>query len=467
MLTTLMLFIGSMLAWWGALWWGMPVNWQRISPSAILLLHTLPPLLFASSIRIFGWLKARKARQQAAEQAAREAQAQQAQQQAAREQHEAAIRLRQQTVECRGVWVSTLSPTPPQWIDELPPGCSWQTLEPEALEPGELRTSLTPVLSELLQQVYNDTPEAMHLPLYLVPMAELAGAEQLQWIKPLQQQAAAEIDPEQRLSCRFMPEHGPLGDRVLQLLRQDPELPGLLTLSLDAPWASEEEENDDAFAPAPVRSPAPGLALVAMLFLRPGLPMPESMPAQQAGEDPYQPYWDKNTPVRNAHWGGVPAEAQLALLTQPALASLSQSAEALECRGGALSLSKAIRPLLDQCMLNAGLSTQPFGEEIQAQAEAKPLSWLIHNSGPVESGGTRLAAVGNVLGTAQVDLNPIDQASNIVREWGDVGQAASALLAASAVCHSARLEAPVVMTQFAADSVNLAIITPPAEQESV
>ena len=206
-----------------------------------------------------------------------------------------------------------------------------------------------------------------------------------------------------------------------------------------------------------------GAAIVVMLWMRPGLQAPVEVEPAPDAIDPYQPYWEKTLPVHHVEWGSVPAEAQQSLLMQPVLASLSQAAQAQDLHGGALSLSKAMRPLLNDCMVNARLRAMPFNDEAEPEIEALDPAWLVHNSGPIKTGGTRLAAMGSILGTEQIDLNPIDQASNLLREWGDVGTAASAVLTAMAVCHCAKLDAPVVLTQFDQQSVSLAIVRPTEE----
>lgn len=57
MLRLLTLFGGFTVGWWSLLWLVLPLSWQRISPSAMLLLHIVPPVALTLGLR---WWMARK-----------------------------------------------------------------------------------------------------------------------------------------------------------------------------------------------------------------------------------------------------------------------------------------------------------------------------------------------------------------------------------------------------------------------
>jgi hypothetical protein len=297
--------------------------------------------------------------------------------------------------------------------------------------------------------------------------------EQLTRIKALKQAAAAQAlgaDSHVSGDCRFLPGSGMIGDRVLQALQQDPELPGVVVVAADAPLALSDEDGEWG-EPEPALQAhrrwhgEPGMAVVAMVFLRDGLPMPREMVPEE-GADPYQPYWEKEFSGPSAGWGAVPASRQASLAQLPLLAVLAQSSSINLSQDRALQLARQLQPVLDNALVNAALLDYPFSPE-----EAKPenrqaasLAWLCHNSGQIDVGGVRLAAIATALSRHEVELHPIDEASNVVREWGDAGAATAMLLAATAVSHSARLQAPAVITQFHHDQVSLALARPPAEE---
>ncbi|MCD4486871.1 hypothetical protein LQR31_20570, partial [Chromobacterium vaccinii] len=150
----------------------------------------------------------------------------------------------------------------------------------------------------------------------------------------------------------------------------------------------------------------------------------------------------------------------------PRLAVLSQSSSVSLAQDKALQLARSLQPVLDNALVNAALLDYPFSPE-EAKPEnnqASTLAWLCHNSGQIDVGGVRLAAIATALSRHQVELHPIDEASNVVREWGDAGAATAMLLAAAAVSHCARLQAPAVITHFHDELVSLAMARPPAEE---
>ncbi|OHX13879.1 hypothetical protein BI347_10435 [Chromobacterium sphagni] len=468
------LFGGLTIGWWGLLWLVLPVSWQRISPSAILLLHLGPPMLLSVGIKLWAHLKEKRAQAEAQRQEALAQSERDGQREAARAQHMAALAERQRAVGCRWLWAAALpAKDEPAWLAETADGSYWQALDADDVEPGEALDALEPYLAEMLSSLYAEAPGAAWLPLYLETMPLVSGVEQLTRAKALKQAAAAEAlgaDCHVSGDCRFLPGSGPIADRVLQALQQDPELPGVVVVAADAPLA-QQDDDEDWGAPDPALQAhrrwhgEPGMAVVAMVFLRDGLPVPQAMLAEE-GADPYQPYWEKEFSGPAAGWGAVPASRQASLAQLPLLAVMAQSSSASLAQDKALQLARQLQPVLDNALVNAALLDYPFSPE-----EAKPdtrqaagLAWLCHNSGQIDVGGVRLAAIATALSRHEVELHPIDEASNVVREWGDAGAATSMLLAATAVSHSARLQAPAVITQFHHDQVSLALARPPAEE---
>lgn len=451
------------LLWWGALWLLVPLDWQQVSPTAMLLVHLLPPLLLTALSHVWRLRQERRAQAAAQAQADAEAAEQQSRRDEARTRHQAELRSRQQALPCRWLWVQALPQRDePAWLGELPDGCRWEVLTEDELEDHESLDCLQDVAQAGLQALYEEVPGAAALPLLLEVLPQQSGIEQLARIRQWQQQAWQSDAPPPASDCRFLPGSGTLADRVQQFLVQEPELPGAVVLALDAPRAGwEPDEDADAATRQQWREQGvPGAAVVLLLFLRDGLSAPAS--GVEAAADPYQPYWERDPASVSAGWGRVPAGAQQGLAALPVLACLAQSGQGELSRQGTLQLTRQLQPLLDNALVNAALLDFPFSaEDADPQRnQADSVAWLVHNGGDVDVGGTRLAAIGSNLTRHQIALHPVDEASNLVREWGDVGATAPALLTALAVTHCARLAAPAVLAQFQPDHAALSLARP-------
>lgn len=465
---------GLTMGWWGLLWLVLPrlgwLNWQSVSPTAILLAHLAPPAMLSAAIRVWSHLKEARAKLAEQQQAAAEEDERQASRDAARERHYAALRERQQAASCRWLWARALPvKDAPEWTAELAAGCAWSEMDRETLERDDTLAVLRPHVVELLSDLYLDAGGAAWLPLLVEPIPTLSGVEQLTAFKQWQLEAAQTAlgDDAPTLDCRFLPGSGLIADRARLALQQAPELPGVAVLAADAPWAQAEEDDDwnPPDAAETLRRKwlgQPGMACVALLFLRDDLPPPASASAEEDAADPYQPYWEKDFSRGAGDWGGVPARWQPQLAALPHLAALAQACQTETPQDKALQLARGLQPVMDNALVNARLLDYPFSPE-DAKPEndqAAATAWLVHNSGEIDVGGVRLAALAGSLSRHQVDLHPIDEASNLVREWGDVGAAFAALQAAVAVAHCARLQAPAVITQFSQDHVAVAIARP-------
>ncbi|TDR79835.1 hypothetical protein [Paludibacterium purpuratum] len=468
---SLLLFVSSLFGWWGLLWLGLPVSWQRISPSAILLIHAVPPVLIFSLAKL--WLGKRKERAAAADEQRK--QAAEAERLAAlataREQHRAALAVRREPVECRwaGLMLQGQGAEAPAWLDDLGEHGFVRQIEADELEGDSLSERLTPALTEWFTALYEQAPGAAALPLLLEPCPALAGGEQLQWVRKVQLQVLDSLAETQfknrprprEMACRFLPGRGLLAERLITLFEQDATLPGATVLAFDAAWADSVLDDEPA---------SQGAAVAGLLFLRANLPQSEpaaDVPAEQNGDNaPYQAYWQKPVALEWAEWGTVPPWAQEDLLTQPKLAALARGAHASALPTGVIGMSKVLRTLLDEALINGSLRDLPFADdEPDPQAEqAASLAWLVHDGGSLRAAGGRMAALGSLLSDNEVELSPIDDASNLVRDCGVLGSANDVALDACAALHAARLQAPVLLAHFVGDEASLSVTRPPLEE---
>ncbi|WP_293766644.1 hypothetical protein [uncultured Aquitalea sp.] len=466
---------GFTVGWWSLLWLVLPVSWQRISPSAMLLLHIVPPVALTLTLR---WWNARKEKKAEAERQQAEAAAE-AERVAAREEarrrHNTALEERRQSIACHWLRCTALPVSDePAWLAETDENCQWLPLERDQLEDDELLAALAEPQREALEALYLSAPGAAWLPVYTEVIPTQSGIEQLAALKSVQQEAAelALDSAGPAVECRFLPGHGDVAERARQALLQMPDCPGLVVLAADAPALPLEDEDDFDAEPDPDLAwrGKPGLAVACLLFLRNGLPC-EDIAAHTLpddAQDPYQPYWEKPLAPHSADWGPVPPSRQPSLAALPVLAELSQPVQGPASSTRAMQLSRQLQPMLDNALVNAALLDYPFSEE-DAQPDANraaSLAWLVHNSGDVQVGGARLSALSGALSRHQTEIHPIDQASNTVREWGDNGAAGPALLTALAVTRSHALAAPVLLAQFGHEDAALCVARPPLEEMS-
>ncbi len=473
MFSILSVLLGSTVASWGLLWFVVPVDWLQTSPTAVLIVHVLPPLLL--TLGYYLWQRGKAAREALAASAQEERAEAERQQlrEAARLQHQAALAARQAAVDCRWLWVCThAGEALPDWFREMPDGVHWQTSsnDSEPLSSDLLDYLDTPVV-EALATLYRELPGAACLPLLLQPVPQVSGIEYVQRVKAWQQQAWQQACPARSLppvECRFLSGGGGLADSIVSCLQHDPSLPGVVVLSADAPLLSATEDEGDSVQQKRAQG-EPGAALVLAVFLRTDLPVPAGMAWQPADEaDLYQPYWERPAVlVGDAAWGAVPDVDQPAFLQQSLQVRLAQSSQAPLPSRGMLQLTRALHPALDDALVNAGLLDYAFSpdEASPQQSRRHEVAWLVHNSGDRDRGGMRLAAIASNLSRQGMDIQPIDQASNTVREWGDTGSAASMLLLATAVVQVHRLQAPVVQAYFEADQVSVAVAYPAHSKE--
>jgi hypothetical protein len=474
MFSMLSVLLGSTVASWGLLWFVVPVDWLQTSPTAVLIVHVLPPLLL--SLGYYLWQRGKAAREALAARAQEEGEEAERQQlrEAARLQHQAALAARQAAADCRWLWVHThAGEALPDWFREMPEGVYWQTSSSgdEPLSSDWFDYLDTPV-TEALATLYRDLPGAACLPLLLQVVPQVSGSEYVQRVKAWQQQAWQQAWPARSLppvDCRFLSGSGGLADSMVSCLQQDPNLPGVVVLAADAPLLSAAEDEGDTAQQKRAQG-EPGAALVLAVILRTDLPVPAGMAWQQGAEaDPYQPYWERPAVVvGEAAWGAVPEFDQPAFLQQTLQVRLAQSSQVPLPRKGMLQLTRALHPALDDALVNAGLLDYAFSpdEASPEQNRLHEVAWLVHNSGDLDMGGMRLAAIASNLSRQGIDIQPIDQASNTVREWGDTGVAGSMLLLATAVAQVHRLQAPVVQACFEADQVSVALAYPATSKES-
>lgn len=461
---------GLVAAWWAALWFLIAPGFAGWNPSTLIGSHALPPLgLWA------GWLMFRRHRQDkaAAAEAARQeaAAAEQAATLAeARRQHEVALRHRQFGCDCRGLAMLQLQqPNASETaaapvlgvaatlINELPPAPSDESIQ-AALGEG---------LHAVVLELYANCPAAARLPYYIVPPANSVGEEVLALVRDTLTRVAGELGlaAARPATVLYLPGGDSAANRVIGLFESAPDLPGVVVLAFDSPQLATPVDDFDFDELSPEQKERrkwqglPGHGVFGLLLTPPALPdLLANLSAASAGDesDAMTPYWQKNfdRPAAGRLVKLTPDESE-ALLAAPVLGRIHR-AEAVPLddkqRSGGRALIRIVAASISNAAINATLKDWPF-DGATADADAAPAElacgWLLHNCGAVDCGGTRLAALSVGLIEAGSELDPINAATNLVVDAGDLGQARSLGLLAMTVARAAGSGQPALAVEFA------------------
>lgn len=506
---------GLMAAWTLVLWFAIRPDVSAATPLAILAGHLLPPLL-AWSVAFWGVRHRRERRRLAAEadQAARTqaaAESAQAQQRA----HAAALEQRRYRIAVLaavlGGWpspdeqggiapaaeaVSILSADCPELPDD-PAGAPWTA------------DGIWQQIIRALDEIYALCPGAQAFPVRVqVPaawrndvwIAQLAAhaADARRWVSAGTAVPGVEV--------AWLPDSPHLADALFALFDDAPRLPGVVVVAADSRLGSAHAPGDSH---EPVNSAtrehrrwhgAPAQGVAALALANPHLAgligevescrIEADRVEMTNGLDGLPaPFW--------ATAPELPADLQaLAALTDEVRAMLRASfplaflhrATAAQCqpRAGRIGeLAQVVRRALEQSLVNAGLlavvgevpagtgpADAPGGDHAQAADAQQPsgsapgCDWLVHNAGGIDCAGQRLAAVSLAMHTLGVDLNPIDDATNITTGIGDLGLARPMTMLAQAVNQCAARFGPVCWVDFGAPPpFQIGIVTPGASPD--
>jgi hypothetical protein len=188
------------------------------------------------------------------------------------------------------------------------------------------------------------------------------------------------------------------------------------------------------------------------------------------------PYWERElkSEADLPHWHRIPQPLRLDFWNSAPFAMLHKSSTAskLELKRGS-TLTRQIRDAIKDACINAGLRDLPFEEEAQKQAQANPaepepldLGWFVHNSGSTY----QFVALVSALMDCGCEIDPLEEAGDITKEYGDVGAAHGVLMLTEALIRVAQLQIPVLTAQFGEkNSIEIGLIrpfpeNPPTEQ---
>lgn len=464
-------------AWILLLWFALPVDLLRRSPLSLIALHALPPLgLWGGWLAWRGWLR----RRQAQEEQARAQQAEQERQAArlaAEARHRQSLAQQRFGCDCRAVAIAAAVTEPDGLFPPLPNVC----LDADAQAHGgaaSVLDRLMPRLQAALRGLYGSAPAAAVFPHYIQPPAEAGGAEAVERVREVRKHILTELSLTlQDAPVVFLPQADSAADAVIALFENTPDLPGAVVLGFDA--VDSVSVSDDTGAAATTEEVPAGEAVVALLLTHRDFPSMAQAVLSSARQpaDSLTPFWARAL----VPGGSLAPLAQLspdlveALAELPVLARIHRAAVGeLACGPRVLPLTRSLQPLIERAQLHAGLIEPPFVAEGEApaspsaQTAAEPrCAWLVHNAGDIDTAGLRLAALGSALAHFDIDLNPIDMATNVTSRLGEPGRATPLALLALASAHTAACAEPVLCSEFRDGHVSLFFAMPaPALEEA-
>jgi hypothetical protein len=334
---------------------------------------------------------------------------------------------------------------------------------------------LQPALENVLRNLYASCGAAAVLPIYVLPPAEVSGEEVIRRVREahgmLVQELALAVNIDHgQPGVLFLPAADGAANSVIPLFETMPDLPGVVVLAFDSARSRVPPEDEFLDEPDPERVRLekqvgkPSEGVFALLITHSALPsMLDAIAgtAEATGErDSLTPYWHK----------AMQPGGNLALLTRmmpelrselgelPVLAHIHRAAftQTDDKHNRVLELTRTMQSLLERAQVNAGLIEQSFVFE-GAGAEPAPdkpetaepkCGWLVHNAGGVDYAGNRLAALGTAMMYFEIDINPIDMATNVVTRIGDLGRACPIGMLALTVAQAAAHKLPALCSEF-------------------
>ncbi|MDR3086495.1 MAG: hypothetical protein LBU45_00840 [Azoarcus sp.] len=460
MIVRLLLFCILVALWWAALWFDLPVdhdthasvvilrNLSQLSLPALVMLHVLPPpmavLVWFLCKRLWAWRKNRA--KQAADKAG--ADQKQAARKEAAAQRQQVLERRRASLECRGEWA--VVPKKPEWCEAE---AVIMEQDAESVQENGREAATRNALEQIFGAAFGQCAAIAWLPVLVVPGGD-AESTQLETLNQPWHQAVKAWDIENaplQPDCKFLSGSGEIIDRVIAQFENDPGLPALILLGMDAP-----------------SSGASGHAVAAVLLSRPGLSVEAEAASRALNPDnPYTPYWERNRISIKSQWGRIPVPLQPLFLqdTQP-LASLHRSCSlsglAFE---RAAALKKQFQEILGEALINAALR-EPLPEEDEdgkpeqsSAGEAAPLElgWVVHDNGDV----TGLTALTYALSCFDCEISLTSGADDLMTEHGDVGTSRGVLMLAEALIRVRQLQKPVLVVGFdETDEIGVGVIRP-------
>lgn len=468
--------ITLVLAWCGVLWWLIAPDFASLRPFDLATLHAGPPVLCWSGWRF--WLGYRERRQTAAmakieERAEQDREAALATAKAAHASEQQRVRF---GCDCRAVAMTQLIAA----SDEIAEGLAGRDvayISMQASEIGTIRDTLLDHLGcgieEVLGAIFERCPAALAFPIYVVPQNDLSGEGVVASIRKHRSERLTipweglPLGTETPCSIRvaFLPQRDSVANSVIDLFETQPDLPGAVVLAFDSPWwrrnyCDSGEQGD--FDAGEDRVP-PAQGVFALVVTHPDLSeILTALSPDDSSNDSMTPHWARsaNRVGSPAGLSGLSAATLESLMQNKPLARIHRAASAAGNPGVSrrLELAQCLATLIERAQINSAQIDIAFSASTESDAgSADPLEeragcgWLVHNAGESIVGGQRLASLGAALFRRGLDVEPIDEATNVSQVIGDLGCARELAALALAVTHAALGARNVLSADFYGD----------------
>ncbi|MCL1826332.1 MAG: hypothetical protein FWG26_10465 [Betaproteobacteria bacterium] len=448
------LFAVLTIAWWGVLWFVLPVDLAALAPPSLISLHVAPPVLALFALLVgnqaWKWNVARKKKirkdakeaQEAADLAAKAAAS------------EAELAQRRAVIDCRAVWLAV--PETPDWFMNESPQCRILEQDADSLRAMGRDAALSSSLQLVFEAALLQCEALAYLPLYLLPGHAEGDEMALERVREAWQEALAAVSPEDAPApdCRLIPASDePLTDRIITLFENDPAMPAMCLFGADSLLDK---------AAAGIK---PGHAVAALILSRPSLTLTETDIIEKPDlSNPYLPHWEREQGYKDApQWGKVPPRLRKNLWSLSPVAALHRS-RALNFQGEAVRPAKGrqqFHALIENVLVDAALR-EPDGKA--KETEPPELEFLFHNCGADNAPATndKLTPVFAALRRFDYWMKS-DRAKNVLTEQGDTGTACPALMLAEATMCAAMTQMPVmVVDSGGADRLSIGVVRPAA-----
>lgn len=515
-------FVALIVLWAIVLWFVARPDFAALSPVGLLALHGVPPvsLWLAAWLGLRSVRTRREAGARAAEAAERQAR-EEAAARSRQQQREALMRRRMALPVLAAVIAAAgerdlsaeLAPANDAIVVLPPDDDAW----PETSGDPDAGNAL-PVVERVLREVLTVCPAAAAFPVSIACPEDLTSEAVIDQVRvviadywdarlddslggglpsdaPGAPARGAGVPP--AVSVERLPPGAHPVDALFAAFDGSTLLPGMVLLAVDSPRLRERLRSGETEAlPETVRghrrwhgAPAQGVIAFVVGNARLG----ELLASAAASEDvdgvgkvsrgdragaAMRPYWEAGEllPASLEALAALDPEVRAELADAIPVGLLHRAdAAQFEARPGRVgALAAVARRLLECGLVNAGQLPMP-GLEPEAAADvpggggshndetAPPPScdWLVHNAGGVDVAGERLAAVSLAMHQLQIDLNPIDEATNFPAALGDLGMALPLAMLAQAANKAAKTAAPACWAHFVGeDALHIGVLTP-------
>ncbi len=493
LLFNLFILLIAAVVWIAVLWFGISLNYAAWNPGALIALHVVPPLLTWGSWRLMhSWL-IRRRKHAAQERDAKVAAEQQKKMDEIHQRHLQELATRHFHCECRAIAMQAKAAAPEMLFDIDLPNVKLQLASAEGDESDEFEAlekadpalaigGFAPLIYETLLQLYDNCPAAIVLPIYVAPPEQGDLVKISTGLRRIHKEIVEAMEPVPTLPndatfVRFLHCDDNMVNAVLSVFEDDPALPGAVILAFDSPLVQAQATGLGA-TPQEKWAGPPSQGVIAMLMTAAGLSPLLAQSLQDRKVSFGLPRADLVTIKLLSHASRV---ARKQLMELPVMAQIRRSASISlksETQSRRPELHNKLTTLLERAKTNAGLSGQPLipddevtdkpaaSDSAKADEDNVECGWLIHNAGSVDAMGPRLAATATAMTYHKINIDPLDEATNVAIVLGNFGKATGIGMLALSTMQSAMLKQEVLCTDFnQAESASMFFVVPPSEEE--